>query len=190
MGTMENVLVLAMFDTESAADEAAAAVKAWDKANEQVKLGGIGVLVKDELGEIKQHKIGPRQSGKGTGVGMILGVIAAIPTGGLSLLPGLVGGAVGGGVLGSLFHKGFHDLSKTDAERISNELDAGHAAVGVLAPPDQSDAVLAKLEEHGGRAETHAVSDEELQAAAQAAPDTSQSNLPPQATEQSVPPQA
>ncbi len=190
MGTMENVLVLAMFDTESAADEAAAALKAWEKANDQVQLGGIGVLVKDEFGEIKQHKIGPRQGGKGTGVGMILGVVAAIPTGGLSLLPGLVGGAVGGSVVGSLFHKGFHDLSKTDAERISSELDSGHAAVGVLAPPDQADTVLAKLAEHGGRTEAHEVSDEELQAAAQATTNVSQPNQPPQATEQATPPQA
>lgn len=187
MGTMENVLVLATFDTESGADEAAAALKEWDKANDQIQLGGIGVLAKDELGEIKQHKIGPRQGRKGVGVGMLLGVVAAIPTGGLSLLPGLVGGAVGGGVVGSLFRKGFHDLSKDDAERISKDLDSGHAIVGVLTPPDQADVVLAKLADYGGRTESHEVSDAELQEAAQVTTDAGQ---PPHETGQTTPPQA
>lgn len=188
MGVADNVLVLAMFDTESAADEAAAALKAWDKANDQVQLSGIGVLAKDELGDIKQHKIGPAQGRKGVGVGMLLGVVAAIPTGGLSLLPGLAGGAIAGGAVGSAFHKGFRDLSKADAERITHELDAGHAVVGVLTPPDQADTVLAKLAEHGGRTESHEVSDDELRETAQMTNAASQPTQEPQASEQNPQP--
>jgi uncharacterized membrane protein len=190
MATTDNVLVLAMFDTETAADEAVAALKAWDKANDQVKLGGIGVLVKDEFGEIKQHKVGPAQGRKGAGIGVVLGVVAAIPTGGLSLLSGIVGGAIAGGAVGSAFRKGFHDVSKADAEQISKELDAGHAAVGVLVRPDQTDVVMAKLTQFGGKAEKHEVSDEELREVGQATGATGQPTQPPQSSEQSAPPQA
>jgi hypothetical protein len=42
-------------------------------------------LVKDENGEIKEHKLGRRAGKKGMGIGVALGVVAAIPTGGLSL---------------------------------------------------------------------------------------------------------
>jgi uncharacterized membrane protein len=190
MGSAENVLVLALFDSEVAADEAVAALKAWDKANEQVKLGGIGVLVKDASGKIKEHKIGPTQGRKGVGIGVVLGVVAAIPTGGLSLLPGVVGGAIAGGIVGSAFHQGFQNLSKADAERISTELDAGHAAVGVLTRPDQADEVLAKLAQYGGKTETHEVSDQELREVGQVTGATSQPVQPSQSSEQGTPPQA
>jgi len=37
-------LVLAFFENEAAADEAVNAVKQWDKASKEVKLGAIGIL--------------------------------------------------------------------------------------------------------------------------------------------------
>ena len=77
----ERVLVSSVCDTEQQADEAAAALKAWDKATEDIKLGGIVILVKDADGNVKEHKVGPRRGGKGAGVGLALGVVAAIPTG-------------------------------------------------------------------------------------------------------------
>src|SRR5262245_34583551 len=122
-------LVLAYFENEEAADKAAEALKEWDQATEEIKLGNVGVLVKDANGEVKQQKLGPRDTGKGAGIGLVLGILAVPFTAGLSLLGGAAVGAVGGGVIGSLFRKG---LSKEDVERISGELDAGHAAVGAL----------------------------------------------------------
>ena len=50
-----------------------------------MKVDGIGVLVKDSDGKIKEHKLGKQAGKKGMGIGVALGVIAAIPTGGLSL---------------------------------------------------------------------------------------------------------
>ena len=120
-------LVLAYFDSEEAADTAAQALKAWDAASEEITLGNVGVLVKDDTGQVKQQKLGPRGTRKGAGIGLVLGVLAAPFTAGLSLLGGAVGGAVGGGVVGALFHRG---LPKEAVERISSELDARHAAVG------------------------------------------------------------
>jgi uncharacterized membrane protein len=158
----EKVLVLSVFDTEQQADEAASALKTWNKAGDDIKFGGIGILVKDADGQIKQHKVGPRSGGKGAGVGLVLGVVAAIPTGGLSLAAGAATGVVGGAVVGSLFHKGFKELGKDEAERINKELDAGHAALGVLVALPNADTVSAELTRLGGRSESHVIDDEEM----------------------------
>jgi hypothetical protein len=52
---MYKQLVLAIFPSETAADEAAAGLKKWEKANDEIKKGAIGVLVKDNTGKIKAH---------------------------------------------------------------------------------------------------------------------------------------
>jgi hypothetical protein len=153
-------LVLAFFASEAAADEAVNQIKGWDKASKEVKLGAIGVLVKDDKGKIKTHKLGKRK----TGGGAVLGVLAAVLTGGVSLL----GGAVAGGILGAFFHKGL-GMSKDDLARINSELDGGKAAVGILAGPDEAAGVTAKLAELGGAPETHEVSDEAVEQAEVAA---------------------
>lgn len=54
----------------------------------------------------------------------IVGAIAGVLSGGLTLVAGRVGGAVLGGVLGSFFHEGL-GISKDDLARISSELDGG-----------------------------------------------------------------
>lgn len=156
-------LVLAFFETESAADNAVNELKNWDKASKDVKLGAIGVLVKDDKGKVKTHKLGSRQ----WGIGAVLGVIAAVLTGGLSLL----GGALLGGIAGAFFHKGL-GMSKEDLARIDSQLNDGKAAVGVLAAPDEAAGVSAKLAELGGKPETHEVTDEAVEqaAAVEAAP--------------------
>ncbi len=153
-------LVLAFFGNEAAADEAVNKVKQWDKASKEVKLGAIGVLVKDDKGKIKTQKLGQRH----TGCGAVLGVLAAVLSGGMTLL----GGAVAGGILGAFFHKGL-GLSKDDLARINGELDGGKAAVGILANPDEAAGVIAKLAELGGKPETHEVSDEAVEQAQEAA---------------------
>jgi hypothetical protein len=140
-------------------------MKQWDKASKEVKLGAIGVLVKDAKGKIKTHKVGKRQ----VGVGAVIGALAAVLTGGATL----VGGAVAGGILGAFFHKGL-GMSKADLARINGELDGGKAAVCVLAQPDEAAGVSAKLAELGGVPETHEVSDEaieQVEAAAEATPE-------------------
>ena len=95
-------LVMAFFDNEAAADSAVAALKGWDKATESIKLGAIGILVKDENGKIKQQKLGQRAAGKGVSVGVILGLVAAVLSGGVTLIGGLVGGSALGGVMGEV----------------------------------------------------------------------------------------
>jgi uncharacterized membrane protein len=149
-------LVLAFFDTEDAADQAADALKNWENATEYMKVDGIGVLVKDKDGKVKEDKLGKQSAKKGMGVGVALGLIAAIPSGGLSLAGGVLGGAAGGGVIGEFFHKGLK-MTDDEAARIGRELDADHAAVGVLAWDSETKAVSEKLKGLGGTPQTHEV---------------------------------
>jgi uncharacterized membrane protein len=161
-------LVLAFYASEDAADEVVKQIKEWDKASKDIKLGSIGVLVKDEKGKVKTHKLGARH----TTTGAAAGVLAAVLSGGVSL----VGGVVLGSLVGAFIHKGL-GMSKEDLARIGGELDGGKAAVAVLAEPDEADAVSAKLTELGGTVETHEVSDEAIEQAAEAtqsAPETTE----------------
>jgi hypothetical protein len=156
---MGKQLVLAFFANEAAADQAVDAVKQWDKASKEIKLGAIGILVKDDKGKIKTHKLGKRK----TGTGAVIFALAAALTGGA-----LLAGAVVGGILGSFFRKGL-GLSKEDLARIDSKLDGGKAAVCILAAPDEAAAVAAKLTELGGATESHELSEEVAQEAETAA---------------------
>jgi uncharacterized membrane protein len=152
-------LVIALFENEAAADEAVKTVKAWDKASKDVKLGSIGVLVKDDKGKVKTDKVGAKH----TATGVAGGVLAVVLTGGANLLAG----AVIGGITGGFFHKGL-GLPKEDVTRIGGELDGGKAAVCILVEKGEAEAVSAKLAELGGKAETHEVSEEAIEEAAKA----------------------
>ncbi|MGW2559798.1 hypothetical protein ACWCXB_11225 [Streptomyces sp. NPDC001514] len=153
VGGDKQQLVLAFFPDEDAADRAANALKSWEMASEYMKVDAIGVLVKDEHGKIKEHKLGRRAGKKGMGVGVALGVIAAIPTGGLSLVGGALASGVGGGIIGEFFHKGLK-MTNEDVERIGRELDEGHAAVGVLTWDFETEAVAESLKERGATLQT------------------------------------
>ncbi len=161
---MENKqLVVAFFENEDAADEAVDEIKQWDKASKEVKLGAIGILVKDDKGEIKTHKVGKRK----TGTGAVVGAVAGVLSGGLTV----VGGVILGGIIGAFFHKGL-GLSKEDLARFDDELDGGKAAVAILAEFDEADGVSAKLAELGGEPEIHEVTEEALAQAETAAEET------------------
>jgi hypothetical protein len=148
-------VVLAIFKDEATADAAAETVKDSGLARHDA----IGVLVLDEKGEVKTEKVGKRSVGKGAGIGLALALLTPV---------GLGVGIVGGGLLGALHHKGL-GLDKADRERIGAELGDGKAAVGVLAPASEATAVHAKLTELGGAAESHTVTDEDLDEAHAAA---------------------
>ncbi len=160
-------LVIALFDNEVTADNAVESLKSWDKANEAIKLGAIGVLVKDKDGKIKDHKLGKRDTVEGAGVGLVLGIIAAVLSGGITLLGGIVGGAILGGVVGTFIHRGL-GMSEEDLNKLGTHLDAGRAAVGVIVEKGEVKDTAAKMTELGGKVETYEVKAEALQEAAKA----------------------
>ena len=146
-------VVLAIFEDEAKADAAVESIKAWDKTDDRVKLGTMGVLVLDDSGDVKTHKMGKRSIGKGAGIGLVLAMLTPV---------GITAGVVGGGLLGALRRKGL-GITEKDRDRIGSKLADGKAAVGVLAKPDAAPAVADKLQQLGGVPEVHAVSDAALE---------------------------
>lgn len=151
-------VVLAVFDDEAAADGAAKNLESWAKSSNGVKLNAVGVLVMDDKGKVKTHKLGPRSTGKGAGIGLVLAMLTPV---------GLGVSVIGGGLLGRLHHKGL-GLSEEDRDHISDELKQGHAVVGVLAEPLDAPVIIDNLNKAGGRLETHAASETALEEAAKA----------------------
>jgi len=156
-------LILAIFESEAAADAAAEQLKTWDTEQPLITLKSVGVIALDSDGKLKAEKLGRRSTGKGAGIGMILAMATPI---------GLAAGLVGGALLGALHHKGV-GLTNEDRERLGKELAGGKAAVGVLIDPLQEAAVTSMLAGLGGTLETHDVDDAalaEVDAAAEATP--------------------
>ena len=144
-------LVLAIFPDELAADSAAAALKESGIADGDA----IGILVLDANGKLKEDKVGARSTGKGAAIG---GVVAVLGTAVLG--PAVLAGAA----VGALHHKNL-GLSDADKARLTVELNAGKAAVAVMAPFDSAPAISDRLTQLGGTPERHELTDDALEAA-------------------------
>src|SRR6201991_1042268 len=115
----------------------------------------VGILVLDAKGRLKQDKVGARSTGKGAAVGGVLFLMG----------PAILGvGVLGGTAAGALHHKNL-GLSDGDKARLTFDLNAGKAAVGVLAHYDSAPAIFERLTQLGGSSESHELSDEALEAA-------------------------
>jgi len=145
-------MVLAYFDTFDAAEAAAKELKGWDKANPDVKLGAIGVLHENEKGKIKTKKYGPRSTGKGALIGLIIGILAA---------PAVLTATVAGGVLGA-FHKKSLGLKDEDLAKFKSELDGGKAALVLMCDEIEVEPTQAKVESLGGKTNVTEVVSEDL----------------------------
>jgi len=161
----ENVIV-AFFDNSAAADSAIASLQNWDKANDEIQLGAIGTMTK-EKGKVKTH-VG-RKTGAGAKVGTIIGVTAAILSGGVTLLGGVAVGAAAGGAVGA-FMKKSTGLTKEDIEQIGNELDGGKVAVVVACDEEEIAPTRDQLISSGGKVRNYTVPQEAFTDAAQAVP--------------------
>lgn len=120
-------VVIALFGDEQAAQAAIDGIKVWDKANDQMKLGAIGLLRKE--GDKVKTSVG-RKTGRGVAIGATVGIIGAVLTGGASLIAGAVGAGTLGGAVGA-FLKNSMGLTKEEIAQIGQELDAGRVAVVV-----------------------------------------------------------
>lgn len=160
-------LVVAYFDSKDQAEQAADSLKSWDKANEDIKLGAMAIVSKNEKGKVENTDLGPRNTGKGAAIGVIAGAAAGLLSGGLTVVGGaLLGGILGGGV-GALNKQGI-GLSQEDLDRMSSELDAGHAALLAMADEVEVADTTAELTRLGGRAQSSPVAPEAVAQAEQA----------------------
>jgi len=145
--------VIAIYASEDAANSAIDALKSWDKANDDVKLGAIGTISKHG-DKIKTH-VG-RKTGKGAKVGATVGVIAGVLSGGITLVGGAVAGAALGGVLGSFFKKSV-GLTKEDIAQMGADLDAGRVAVVVACDENEVGPTSDQLREKGGTVRSYSM---------------------------------
>jgi uncharacterized membrane protein len=160
-------LVVAYFDGKDQAEQAAESLKNWDKANDDIKLGAIAVVSKNDKGKVETTNLGPRNTGRGATIGVIAGAAAGLLSGGLTVVGGaLLGGILGGGV-GALSKQGI-GLSQEDLDRMQAELDAGHAALLVMADQSEVADTTAELTSLGGRAQANPVAPEAVAQAEQA----------------------
>jgi uncharacterized membrane protein len=147
----ERQLVLAFFPDEARADNAAAVLKNSGLAHHDA----IGILALDSHGKLKQDKIGARSTGKGAAIGGVIGVFTTAVLG-----PAVLAGVV----VGALHHKNV-GLSDADKAHVTAELNAGKAAVAVMARIETVSAISEELTQLGGTTQSHELSDEALQAA-------------------------
>ena len=137
----EKRLVIAIFDAEADAREAATAIKETGASVDDA----IAVFVLDKHGELKTDKVGTTSAGKGAAAGAALVLLGPV---GLGL------GVGGGALLGKLHRKNL-GLDDADRERITAALQGGKAAVGVVADLDELVAVESLLVGRGGVTEAH-----------------------------------
>jgi hypothetical protein len=104
---------------------------------------------------LSHHNVGAHSVGKGAAIGGVLGVFTAAFLG-----PAVLGGMA----VGALHHKNL-GLSDADKSRLTVELNAGKAAVGVMAPFDTAPAISDRLAQAGGTTESYELTDEALEAA-------------------------
>jgi hypothetical protein len=159
-------VIVAFFDNKNGADTAISDLQAWDKASDEVKLGAIGTLTK-ENGKVKTN-VG-RKTGKGATVGTVIGVIAAILSGGITLIGGVLVGGATGGVVGA-FMKKSTNLTKAEIEQIGKELDAGRVAVVVTCDDHEVAPTRQRLISSGGTVRNYTVPQEAFTEAAKAVP--------------------
>jgi len=153
-------VVIGYFAGDEEAKKAADQLKQWDKANDDIKLGGIGIL-NWKNGNIKTRKVGRRAGGTGAKLGMALGAATGILSGGVTLIGGAVAGAAGGAVMGALFHKSL-GLTDDDKKRLEQHLQDGGAALVVMADENEVKPTKAEMSGLGGRVEDYQVPDETM----------------------------
>ena len=155
----KHVIIAYLVDTD-AAEEAAHKIKDWDKAHDDIKLGGIGILtVKD--GKIKTRKVGARATGKGAKWGLALGAATGILTGGVTLIGGAIAGVAGGAAVGSLFHRNL-GLSDSDWETLSARLQDGGAALVIMGDEDEVEPTQGELARLGAKVVDYQIPEETM----------------------------
>ena len=152
-------LVLAVFPDEAAADRAAEGLKESGMGQDDA----IGILVLDADGKLKQDKIGARSIPKGAAIGAVLTLLGPV---------GIGVGAIAGGGVGALHHKNL-GLTDEDKARLTEELQDGKAAVGIIAPERRAPGIMDWLVELGATPlGTHELDDKAVEAASSESPAT------------------
>lgn len=156
-------VVVGFFADAAAADHAAAALRSWDKDDDDIKLGAMGRITLGADGKVEAKRYGVARAGRGALVGGAIGILAAGVTGGLSLLAGALGGGAIGGVTGKLT-PGSLGLTDDAAEQVKQHLRDGGAALVILCDDFEVEPTMSHIRELGGEAEGFGVAAKVLRA--------------------------
>jgi uncharacterized membrane protein len=162
MANQNKNVIISYFDSVEKATAAAEGLKTWDKANDDIKLGGIGIL-SIENGEIKTHNVGKKATGTGAKAGAVIGIVVGVLSGGVTLIGGALAGLAGGALLGSLKHKSL-GLTDGDILTFKNELTGGKAALVVTADDNEVNDTLQHIEGLGGKVVSYTADREAMDA--------------------------
>jgi uncharacterized membrane protein len=144
-------LVVAYYTNEAAAHAAADDLKDWDDANDEIKLGAIGIITLNrDNGEVEVKEIGQRTTKKGALWGTAIGATAGILSAGIALIPGMIAGAAIGGGVGALNHKSL-GMTDQDVQELAEHLKHGGAALGVMCDDFEVAATKARMVQEGGK---------------------------------------
>ena len=170
--------VIAIFDGEAAAEQGIDALKSWDQASPDIKLGAIGTIAKK--GDKVMTNVG-RMTSKGAAAGAIIGVIAAVLSGGLTMVGGVVRGVALGGVIGA-FMKRSLNLTEAEIQAIGAELDGGKVAVVVTCDAYEIEGTTAQLSSAGGAVRVYTIRSDALEEVDQALTAAEDPAAPPSET--------
>ncbi len=139
MSKENDQLLIAYFPNKESAEQAAQELKDWDKAYAKITLGAMGIISAGDDGRVKTEKIGSRAAGKGAKWGILAGAVAAIFTGGISLVGGALAGLAVGSVAGAMFHRGL-GMSDEEKQNLEQHLAGGGGALAVIAHENEAEA--------------------------------------------------
>jgi uncharacterized membrane protein len=170
MANKNDRMVVAYYDSEAAARNAAEALQEWDKKDSDIKLGAIAIITLDpKTGKLDAKEVGgQRKTKSGALWGTAVGAAAGLLTGGLALIPATLLGAGGGSAVGAMFHKKV-GVSDTDRDELTANLRAGGAALVVMADDFETDATKRQMASTGGKAEAYEMPAETIEAITEAA---------------------
>jgi uncharacterized membrane protein len=160
--------LIATFESTDMAEQAAKDLIGWAGASEDIKLGAIGLISKDASGEVKTRNLSERHTEAGAKIGMAVGFVAAVVSGGLTLVPTALGGAAAGAVAGAVAHKRLR-VAEPELNELGNKLTDGRVALLVMCTDADAQATADYLVAAGGTVQAFAVSDEDLRSGAEAA---------------------
>ena len=83
-------LVLAIFKDEAAAEAAVGMLRGGIDDYTEIDFGAMGILVVDDKGKLKEHKLGQRSGGKGAAIGLAIAAVTPVGLAQSSAAPQLV----------------------------------------------------------------------------------------------------
>jgi uncharacterized membrane protein len=155
MASTTNHVIISYFPGSDDAERAAYALQAWDRANDDIKLGGIGLLIWQD-GKVKTYKLSRVEGRKGAKWGLVLGAVTGILSGGITLVGGAVVGAAAGAVGAKLFYQDL-GLTDDDSARLEQRLGVGEVALVVMVSEDEVAPTQAVLADLGGDVDNYQV---------------------------------